>query len=401
MSYIKALPEWGWIIGAGIYLDDVEAELSAICHRMIAVVAAVVAVVLLLAIAVARSIARPVKQAVEMIEGLGRGRLDSRLHLNRRDEIGRLGKEMDAFADAVKDEILTAFDRLAAGDFTFEAKGLIREPLARANAALNSLVGEVRSAGEQIAVGSVQVADASQALSQGATEQASSLEEISASMSELSGRTQGNAGNVVRAGELSGQVRSGAERGNARMKAMTAAMEEIREAGHSISRIIKTIDEIAFQTNLLALNAAVEAARAGQHGRGFAVVAEEVRSLAARSAAAARETAEMIEGTILSVDKGARIAGETAGALEEIVRGIAGVADLLNDVAGSSREQAEGIRQINEGLGQIDLVTQQNTASAEECASAAEELSGLAEGMRRMLGRFVLKPVTSHALSAR
>jgi methyl-accepting chemotaxis protein len=174
------------------------------------------------------------------------------------------------------------------------------------------------------------------------------------------------------------------------MSAMTEAMDEISRAGSDISKIIKTIDEIAFQTNLLALNAAVEAARAGQHGKGFAVVAEEVRNLAARSAKAARETADLIEGSVAKTRNGVEIAGETATALDEIVNGIGKVSDLVAEISAAGREQAEGIGQVNTGLGQIDQVTQQNTANAEESAAAAEELSGQAEELRRLLQRFRL-----------
>jgi methyl-accepting chemotaxis protein len=175
------------------------------------------------------------------------------------------------------------------------------------------------------------------------------------------------------------------------MQEMGASMDEINQAGQNISKIIKVIDEIAFQTNLLALNAAVEAARAGKHGKGFAVVAEEVRNLAARSAKAAKETSELIEGSVQKTIKGNEMAQQTTSALAEIVKGVVQFADLVEDIANKSNEQAQGINQINDGLGQISEVTQQNSANAEESAAASEELFAQAEQLRSMLSTFKLK----------
>lgn len=335
-------------------------------------------------------ITRPLSQTLGMIQDLAAGQLGRRLNMKHGDEIGKMAQAMDSFADNLEHEVLEAFDRLAHGDFTFEAHGLIREPLGRANHSLNELVRELQKMAGQISGAGSQVADASQTLSQGATEQASSLEEISASLNEIVGQVRQGAEHAGQADRLSTAARGAAEQGANKMQAMTQAMGEINLAGQNISKIIKTIEEIAFQTNLLALNAAVEAARAGQHGKGFAVVAEEVRNLAARSAKAAQETAELIEGTVEKTNRGTRIAKETAEALDGIVEGVSKVSDLVGEIAAAVNEQAEGIGQINVGLNQIDQVTQQNTASAEESAAAAEELSSQAEQLRHVLSRFRL-----------
>jgi methyl-accepting chemotaxis protein len=339
---------------------------------------------------------RPISRVEAMMEELENGRLGQRLCLGRKDEIGRMADAMDRFADSLEQEVVGSLQKLAAGDLTFQVtprdgQDVVRGALKKLREDLGELVNQIQVAGEQIASGSAQVADGSQSLSQGATEQASSLEQITASMTEMGSQVRQSAENAAQANTLSATARDAAERGNAQMQQMVTAMGEINESGQNISKIIKTIDEIAFQTNLLALNAAVEAARAGQHGKGFAVVAEEVRNLAARSAKAARETAELIEGSVKKAENGAQIADRTAGALGEIVAGITKVSDLVAEIAAAASEQAQGIAQVSQGLAQIDQVTQQNTASAEESAAAAEELSGQAGQLRQMLGRFKLK----------
>ena len=255
---------------------------------------------------------------------------------------------------------------------------------------LREMVGGIQNAGEQIAAGAGEVSDASQALSQGATESASSLEEVTASMNEMSGKVRDSAEHANAASQLAGDAQRSAENGDKQMDEMVSAMSAINESSQNISKIIKVIDEIAFQTNLLALNAAVEAARAGQHGKGFAVVAEEVRNLAARSAKAAKETAEMIEGSTSLTQRGAQIAEQTSEALKEIMTGTTKVSTLLEEIAIASNEQAQGIQQVTVGLSQIDKVTQQNTATAEESAAAAEELSSQAAQMREMLKKFTV-----------
>ncbi len=311
-----------------------------------------------------------------------------------RDEITELGSVLVGMAKSLhrRSELAEA---IARGDLSQDvtvssANDQLGNALTTMLNGLREMVGNIQVAGEQIAAGAEQVNSTSQALSQGATESASSLEQVTASMNQMAGQVKTNAENANAANLLSNESQQAAIKGNAQMTEMVSAMGEINQAGQDISKIIKVIDEIAFQTNLLALNAAVEAARAGQHGKGFAVVAEEVRNLAARSAKAAEETAELIEGSVALTDKGNQMAQQTAMALKEIMEGTNKVNDLLEEIAVASSEQTQGISQVTTGLAQIDQVTQQNTASAEESAAAAEELSGQALQMREMLKRFVL-----------
>jgi methyl-accepting chemotaxis protein len=393
------------------YLDDITevndkvssevthaAEATAARSKTTAIMAVVLGSILALTFGffLSKSISTPLAKSVTMLEEMEKGHLDSRLQMDRTDEIGQMAKTMDQFADSLQGETVKALIMLANADLTFKAnpkdqQDEIGNALKKAGDDLNNVVGQVLAASEQIASGANQVADSSQALSQGATESAASLEQITSSMTELASQTTTNAENANQANQLAKQARSDAERGDTHMDDLVSAMSEINESGQNISKIIKVIDEIAFQTNLLALNAAVEAARAGRHGKGFAVVAEEVRNLAARSAKAARETSELIEGSVDKAKKGSEIADQTAKALKEIVNGATKVTDLVGEIAAASNEQANGIAQINQGLNQIDQVTQQNTASAEEGAAAAEELSSQAVHLQSMLSRFKIR----------
>ncbi|MBI4667078.1 MAG: HAMP domain-containing protein [Nitrospinae bacterium] len=339
----------------------------------------------------ARSVSIPMGKAVHLIQELGRGKLDNRLHMDSDDEIGQMAKAMDDFADSLQFEVVAAFDKLADGDLTFEAKGVIREGLGKTNDSLNDLIARINSTGEQIAMGSALVSESSQALFRGAADQASSLDEITSAMEQMGSQTRHNAENATQANTFAAQTREAAESGNSQMKEMVGAMAEINDSSQNISKIIKVIDEIAFQTNLLALNAAVEAARAGKHGKGFAVVAEEVRNLAARSAQAARETAELIEGSVKKAQNGAEIADRTAVALSGIVNSVSKVTTLVGEIATASNEQAHGIAEVNKALSQIEKVTQQNTNIAEKSASASEKLSTQVAQLKEMLSRFRLK----------
>ena len=335
-----------------------------------------------------RKIVRPLRAVVQMVAGMGNGDLDQRLNMNQGDEIGQLAGDMDRFADSLKNEILTAFDRLAEGDFTFVASGLIAKPLAKTNQKLSEVIQEVQRTSHKVSSDAMQVSSTSTSLADGATKQAAALEEISASMTEMNEQTSNNAKNAQQVNQLSAVAKQSTEEGNVHMQAMVKAMAEINDAGQNISKIIKVIDEIAFQTNLLALNAAVEAARAGQHGKGFAVVAEEVRNLAARSAKAASETTELIQGSVEKTENGAQIADQTAKALDQIHKGVVQVSDLVGEIAASSDEQSLGIAQANEGLTLLDSVNQASTASAEETAAIAEELSGQTNHLQQMVDRF-------------
>ncbi len=344
-----------------------------------------------------KNIVNPIIKSAEHAIRMSKGDFSQKLDINHRDEIGVLAKSLDVLTHNLTNKVGLA-DAIASGVLTEEIELLsdrdsLGKALRKMKDSLAEMIAEITNTSKFVAVSSNQVSNSSQALSQGATEQASSLEEISSSMVEMEKQTMTNTENANLANDLSDQTSNSAEKGNQQMKNMVAAMGEINAASKNISKIIKVIDEIAFQTNLLALNAAVEAARAGKHGKGFAVVAEEVRNLAARSAKAAGETAQLIEGSVATMKQGEKIAEQTAEALEEIVTGIAESSNLVKQITAASTEQATGISHVSSALSQVEQVTQSNTANAEESAAAAHELSNQALNLQEMLGRFKLNGI--------
>ncbi|WP_303868431.1 methyl-accepting chemotaxis protein [Acetobacterium wieringae] len=347
------------------------------------------------------AVIEPLTEASKTLKELAQGNLNSNMIGDYNGDYVLIKNDMNqtiAFLKNYVDEIAKTLLEMGQGNLDIEITTdylgdfqAIKTGLNGIAATLSDTMAEINEAAGQVEAGARQISDGGQALSQGTTEQASAIQQLNASIEEVAGETKKNATNANEANERALEVRSNAEVGNEQMTKMVSAMIDINESSKSISKIIKVIDDIAFQTNILALNAAVEAARAGSHGKGFAVVAEEVRSLAARSAEAAKETTGLIEGSIDKVEAGTRIADETAASLVEILNEIEKVTGLVGNIARASNDQATEIAQITQGIEQVSTVVQTNSATAEESAAASEELSGQAQMLKQMVGAFKLK----------
>jgi len=397
------------VSSAGKYTDSVSESNTRDKNFAVLLFFAITAVILILTliieILIARLISRPLgfyAKTILSIGTTGNLQMDDETNAKHiaytelRDEVGDIAVGIEKMIQMLRDKVRT-LETVADSDLTIAIEQLstddiISNSLRKMVDNLQKIFVEMNGAAYQVSTGAEHIAVGAQTLAQGSAEQAGAVEELAKAIGLVADKSRRNAEMAGKATKLAVSVRNSAETGSARMVDMTQAVMEINEASYSINKVIKVIDDIAFQTNILALNAAVEAARAGQHGKGFAVVAEEVRSLAAKSSEAAKNTAALISDSLKKAEYGSHIVQETAASLYEIVDGIGENVRIVGEIARSSKEQSDSVSLIDSNIDQVRAVVQRNSATAEQSAAAAEEMSSQANLLRSHIARFKLAP---------
>ncbi|MFH2132948.1 MAG: methyl-accepting chemotaxis protein [bacterium] len=372
----------------------------AIVTRLVVVTISLIALVLgiLAAVFTSRAITGPIKKVMSLMMELKNGNFKERSGIHQQDEVGLMAQALDECGGELQnaiDDIGVVMTGVKNGDLSRRVTAACRGELAVLKSSINEsidLLGQTidhaKSGSQQVNTSAEELSESAQMLASGASEQAASLEQISSSMGEIEAQAKASDKNASQAQVISHQAIEKVRTGNVQMESMLQSMKEIDQNSSNVTKVIKVIEEIAFQTNLLALNAAVEAARAGKYGKGFAVVAEEVRSLAGRSAVAAKETNELIEKSVNEVSNGVKKADETAAVLESISESVSKVNDLVGKIAGASQQQSNNIEEINKGLSMMNNVVQQNSSISEETAAASEELSSQSTELQGLMSKF-------------
>lgn len=402
---ISKVPGCDWIAVAYVSRAEVLRELYTLAVAMIVLALLAVALMALLVILqVRRVIGRPVNELSRAATRIAQGELEQTIHYRSNDELGVLADDFNKVTLRLRnyvkyiDEIARTLYEIAEGNLTFTLQceytgefAKIKHSLDEISLALNRTMGQLQSASRDVAAGAEQVSNSAMSLSQGSTEQASSVEALAGNIDSVSDSVHKIAAGAGEADRLADTVKNGLLESNRKMQELSAVIRNISDKSSQIHQIVKTIENIAFQTNILALNAAVEAARAGAAGKGFAVVADEVRTLANRSSDAAKETTVLLNQTVGAMEEGVDAAQLVAQSMLSVVEQSEEMSKLIGGIADYTRQQADNTEEISRGISQISDVVQNNVATAESSAAASEQLSGQAALLRELVSRFRLK----------
>jgi len=403
IAAFQPISEFGWIITGEAYLDELTEKSVQATYISVGITVALLLVISGMLIWFLRFLVlKPVENFTKaIIHAEQTGDFSIKTEISTLDELGKAAGAFDSLTESLQASLQSVnqvMSGMAQADLTntieTEQKGDLADLKNNINESMNLLnqaMSQLVFLTDLIDAGTSELSDSAQALAQGASDQAASLEEITSSMNDVESQTSLNNENSNQASELSMQTMEIVDNGNKQMELMLNSMETINLTSQKVTKVIKVIDEIAFQTNLLALNAAVEAARAGKYGKGFAVVADEVRNLANRSTNAAKETTDLIETSVKEIENGVKNADQTALVLTEIQNSVGKVNDLVNDITKATADQKDGIMEINRALDQINNVVMRNSSISEETASSSEELSKKANDMKQLMARFRIK----------
>jgi methyl-accepting chemotaxis protein len=446
ISYVVAIPEWGWVLGAGLYVDDVQATVVDAAVKVAYILVPMFAVFLAIVVFMRRRVSSLLTSLAGGMRRLAQGELDAEIvGRGRADEIGQMAEALVAFREAailtksLEDEAQAARDaaetaraateaereraaraqaqavgavglgleKLSSGDLTFRLEDAFSAHYEKLRADYNAAMDKMHETmttvinrTDGLRGGSTEITQASDDLSRRTEQQAASLEETAAALDQITATVKKTADGALQASGVVIAAKADAEQSANVVREAVGAMSEIEKSSRQIGQIIGLIDEIAFQTNLLALNAGIEAARAGDAGRGFAVVASEVRALAQRSAGAAKEIKVLISASAQQVARGVDRVGEAGGALERIAGQVAQLTGVVAEIAASAQEQATGLNEVNSAVNQMDQVTQQNAAMVEQATAAAHSLSEETDALSNLIGQFKVGSTGNSSASA-
>ncbi len=405
LVWYTQVPESGWILGFAGTEDHLFGSVDTLADALIILcIVLALMVSIILSYSIHKRIVRPLRHLADVTKSIADGDLSVHIDHRLKNEIGvvfdsvrKTTERLHDYVDYI-DELSGVLDQISVGNLDYELQlhyvgefERLKISLEHIRESMTDTLSAIQVSSDQVNTGAAQVSNGAQALAAGASEQAATMEELSTSVAGISRQSEENTSSVIKAMGYVDEAAKGVYASNEFMEHLNQAMKEIGESSQEISKIIKLVEDIAFQTNILALNAAVEAARAGDAGKGFAVVADEVRALAAKSAEAAKQTADLIRKSRASVSEGERLADETLKILVTVSEKSWLADQMIGEIRQSSVQQAEAIDQINTGLSEVAAVVQTNAATAEESSAAGEELAAQAQILKSEVGRFKLK----------